>query len=517
MSFPLASRTYPLNYAVSLTSAHLKQLAKADVSTHISKHAERLHQASEAIMLPARWNVQLLGRMIQPLAGANKDYPLRGAAIRIASLVLWILSIPFAILSALLAYPLRLIDHGSRPAIGYIDASNEKGAKPKKLSEITLTKQNPLHIRTHNIGFVTSSMSHIGDLRPPVERAHEIVDSILNDPAKPSVICFQESSFNEDACSVLCKGIMLEYPYIIHHVAPQISGFSSGAMIASKYPIEHVEFHRFTDAIFPETMAPKGVIKARFQTTKGPLILYSAHTQPLIGEERAQFRCHNLNQIKKLMDADKAANKDVMQVLSGDFNTSRITAWGEDNMNPSNQAEAEVLKLFNQHFDDMFLRDHDAVTGARTKGSIPMYLPLDNKRMGVNLLEPKATWYDGPLYEPGYILSSAMKNNRLKHKRAMPHQINPRVQNNPWGKKAWRKLQPAENARFDFMVFPKDQTKLDGRAEIRRVAVPEGAQSSPTDHLPVDAVIWMKYLKPNLLPKSRMNKVELGKWKNLAL
>lgn len=487
MFLQTANKTYSSNYNIKLDDAQLQRLAKPCATTHLSRHAERLHKVSEAILLPGRCNLQLLSKSIEPLSGESKNKRLWGLVVRITSIVLWILSLPLALTSAILSFPLRLIDHSYRPAISYIDASKEKGAKPKNLNDIKLSEANPLHIRTHNIGFVLTSMSNVGDLRHPVTRAHEIVESINNDPHKPDMIFFQEG-FHEDGVQVLCEGLKKEYPYIIYHVAPQISGFNSGALVASKYPPSNVEFQCLNHNIFPETLSPKGMIKVTFNTPKGPLIFYSAHTQALIGEDRANARFYQLEQIKKIMDADRVAQPNATQVLCGDFNTSRVNAWGGDNTNPPNQAEARVMKRLNDYFDDPFLEDHDELTGARTKGS-PKYLAVDNRRMdNIPLPEPKASWFDGPFYDPGLILSKKMSKDRQKHRRSDPLQVNPRKAN-AWGTKKWWNEQAAENARFDYILFPKGQNNVKASVEIRRLAVPKGTQSAPSDHLPVDAEI----------------------------
>lgn len=489
MSFPIASKTYASTYNVKLDHKHLKQLAKPHATTHVSLHAELMHRVSESILLPGRLNLQFLSRIIQPLSGESKNSRLLGVAVRVTSIVLWLLSIPIALASAILSFPLRLIDHSYRPAISYIDASKENGAKPKQLSDIDLTAKNPLQIRTHNIGFVLTSMSNVGDLRHPVTRAQEIVEAVTNDPKKPEIIFFQEA-FHENATQLLCEGLKKEYPYIIYHAAPQISGFNSGAMIASKYPPENVEFYCLNHNIFPETLSPKGLIKFCLNTPKGLLFFYSAHTQALIGEDRANSRFFQLKQIKEIMDADKAAHPNALQVLCGDLNTSRVNAWGGDNTNPPNQAEARVMKRLNKYFTDPFLKDHDALTGERTKG-LPKYLPSDNQRMdNLQLAEPKASWFDGPFYEPGKILSTKMSIDRRKHHRSDPLQVNSRKAN-AWGTSQWRDQQDAENARFDYILFPKEQDNLDATIEIRRLAAAKGTQSASSDHLPVDAEIIM--------------------------
>lgn len=494
-AIPSASPLYAVKYKVEVEQKALKKLSSGKFHTHLSIHMERLHAISEAIFLPARWSGQLFGRIIEPLPGAGKEFPLWGIAIRIASLVLWIITLPVAAISALLAFPLRCIDHPYRPILSHIDNSAAIGAKAKIPEELQLTKEQPLHVRTHNLGFVPSSMSITGDLRPPIERAKELVTSICGDSIKPDIIFFQET-FNEDATRVLCEGIKQEYPYIIHSVAPQISGFSSGALIASKYPIKEMKFQRFDHIAPPESMAPRGIIRVRLESRQGPLLLYGVHMEALIGEKRAKARFHQLEEIKQFMQVDAEQNPEARQILMGDFNTSRITAWGEDNLNPKGQAEEKVLERLNHYFDDLYLRDHDPFTGVRTSGK-PRYLDVDNRWFNENLPEPSGSWYHGPFADPGFSLSGKMRYDRWKYNRPVAERVSKiAVGPSTWGTRAWHLQQVANTARFDYILTPRQRAaadkRLEGRVEIRRTTVPPQAQSASSDHLPVDGMIWVE-------------------------
>ena len=484
---------YPTGYHVAKVPIKNRQI---DFHTHVSPHAERLHQVSEFVMMPARLAAQSLARITQPLAGAHKNSKLLGLAKRVTAVAVLILIIPFAILSLILGVPLRIIDHQFRPAISYIDNSSSTNSKAKK--NLEMTQENPLHIRTHNLGFVATTMSIAGDLRDPVERAHELVVSINGDTQKPDIIFFQET-FHEDATKVLCEGIKDEYPYIIHSVAPGLTGFSSGALIASKYPLEQIEFQKLHHMQGPERATARGVIKVALSSSKGPVFLYGVHTQALIGEKRAEARHKQLEQIKKMMDDDLIKNPDAVQVLMGDFNTSRVTAWGEDNITgkgqkESGQAEMKVLNRLSQYFKDPFLKDHHKRTGLRIRGTGSHFLKADNERMGVNLNEPSGSWFHGPFAEPGLILSKKMRNDRKVHGRGAPEKakgIN--IDKSTWGTSKWHEHQTANTARFDYVLLPKNDEKLDAIVEIRRPFVPKGTQSAPSDHLPVDAMVWRKY------------------------
>lgn len=490
---PTAGHLYSHNHKIEVEPKQLAWLESKRYKTHTSIHAERLHQVSEALFLPARYNMQLFGRIFQPCPGANKGNRAWQIAMRVAAFVLWLITIPLALISALIAFPLRCIDHAFRPAISFLNNSASVIARKKTQADLVLTQDNPLHIRTHNLGLVSTSFSIVGDLRAPEVRARELVESIVMDLSKPDIIFFQEA-FHEDATAILCEGIKQEYPYIIHNVLPQISGFNSGALIASKYPIADVKFQRLSHMIGPERMSPRGIIRVSLKSNHGPIFLYGVHTQALLGEERAKARYEQLEEIRQYMENDADVTPNALQVIMGDFNTSRVTAWGEDNLKPKGQAEEKTYKRLQDYFDDIYLRDHNEVTGQRTEGEAA-YLPVDNERLSEPLLEPSGSWYLGPYAEPGFFLTAAKRLDRLFYDRPPPRPAKGiDVPKSTWGTRTWRKEQTACTARFDYILLPKSkgQAKLDGRAEIRRVFVPQEAQSAPSDHLPVDAKIWIK-------------------------
>lgn len=494
---PAASLFYSDDYSIHLSTNDLRLVEQSVYSTHTSKWAETARAISQFLLLPWRKSLQLIGHAIEPSPGANKQSfsllktrPLRfltacfGVAFFLVSVVLALALFPFH-LAALIAYK-------KRPVMSFLN----NAAKEDVPANFDLSHEKPLHVRTHNIGFVLESMGIVGDLRPVKRRAHELVDFILNDQAQPDVICFQEA-FHEDGTRILCEGIKTKYPYIITNVLPTASGFNSGAMIASKYPILDTSFHCLKHNIGVERLAPKGVLRVKIDTNKGPVNIYDVHTQALIGKERSEARDKQLQQIKQIMEVDFEKDN-VPQILMGDLNTSEIDAWGNSNTIDPNNPEVAVQNRLHNEFDDLFLKDHHR-DGARTDGSKSHFLAIDNKRMDLDdpLTEARATWYAG-LFPKNTLVGAGvhakMEQDRKKHN----YTVKPVVQTETkpsWGTGQWRNNQPANTARFDYILFPKYKGvthQLDGCAEIRRVYVPVGQESATTDHLPVDALIWHK-------------------------
>lgn len=484
---PAACLTYDSTHCFNIPSETATQMANTKYCTHTSIHAERLHAVSQALFLPGRLFLQYVAKLIEPAAGQYKTHTLWNLAERITSFTLALFISPFALILSPIALGLRAIEHTYRPAISVYTNEDTIG---RTQEELQLSMDNPLHVRSHNLGFVPTFMSTVGDLRHPILRAREVVHSVLSDPRQPDVIFFQET-FHEDASAILCRGISKAYPTIIHSIAPQIGGFSSGTMIASKYPIKEIKFERFGNMMGVENLAPRGITRVVLEKPDGDVFLYSVHTVALLGEERALARVEQIKQVQAFMEQDARENMGIHQLLVGDFNTSQVSAWGENN---EDQSEKKVLDQFNGNFNDLFTADHDPLTGQRKEGSQSEFLEIDNKRLGKeDLVEPSGSWYHGPFANKGATMNAKEAIDRKTHGYPDPQKVQGiDLEESTWGTKEWTHKQPAKTARFDYIVTPKFNDTLTGKVEIRRVITPKYAQSASTDHLPVDGLIWIK-------------------------
>lgn len=496
---PSASLSYPDDYKVILSNDQLNALATTSYTTHKNPTSEWLHKASQFCLLPWRKSLQFFAYSLQSRPGENKEDRsiFRSKPASIARGFLGILFLTVSAVFGAITLPIHLaalFSYKSRPILSYINNSSQNNESKSKMSQ-----ESPLHIRTHNIGLVIESMGIVTDLRPVKQRVNEIADNILKDKHQPDVICFQEV-FHEDGARELCNRIKTQYPYIITNVLPTASGFNSGAMIASKYPLRDVHFHCLANNIGIERLAPKGVLRVIIDTDKGPVAIYNAHTQALLGKERANARYLQIEQIKTIMATDKL-NTPMEQILVGDLNTSSINAWGENNIIDTNNPEAPVQKKLHEEFEDIFLKDHDQLTGNRCSGQ-PRFLSSDNKRMEVeHLPEPSGSWYVGPVAKPDtFLATQALKRNE-EDKKVHQYTAPPVPGKNSiktdslWGTGTWRQTQPADTARFDYVLFPLykgERSKLNGLAEIRRIHAPKEAQSAASDHLPIDALVYSR-------------------------
>lgn len=493
MSIPKACLTYNETHTFTVSENIINSISTQKFCTHLSEIAENLHAFSQLLFIPGCKCLQALAVIIEPQAGEKKDDVFWGIANRVASFAVLVLCAPAALILSPFAFLLRCIDHTYRPALSLLQTPLTSKYQP---SHLNLTKKEPLHIRTHNLGFVSTSMSTIGDLRHPMERVVEVVEGIIGDAHQPDIIFFQET-FHEDAAKALATGIKSAYPNIVHSVAPQVGGFNSGTMIASKYPIKEIKFQRFGYFLGFENLFPRGITRVTLETANGDeIFLYGVHTQAFLGKERAKSREKQLEQIQAFMQTDRNKNPQALQILVGDFNTSRVTDWGEDNFT-TEQPEKKVLEKFNEIFHDLFLNSHDEVTGLRKVNRPPRYLKYDNTRLGQNnLLEPSGSWYHGPFAKIETLLKVKEAYEQWKHGLVKPKMAEGiTIYPSTWGMKEWQKYQIANTARYDYICVPKEQKdSIMGEVEIRRAFVRRGSPSASTDHLPVDAKIWKEKL-----------------------
>lgn len=444
-------------------------------STHDLKHpfAKKMYNAAQILLTPWKVTLRLLGRVLEPLPGENKDCKWRGLAIRVASLIALILLSPIGLLSLMVATPFHAIAHKYRPFISYIDYS--EFAKRKEAES-----KNTLDMRSYNLGFTFDCTTTLTDLRHVLTRAREIVESITKEENGPDVICFQEA-FHIDGTQLLCDGIKEKYPHIIHSIAPHGMGLSSGLIIASKYPMREVTFRRFTNLLGPERLSTRGLLGVSLDLGNGRYAtVYNVHTQALLGKERAEIRLAQLRQVVKWMDEDHEADvkaghapKKIADFLMGDTNLSLINAWGEHNPN-----ETAGAKFLAENFYDPFLEEHDQ-DGIRTSGH-PRWLAPGS-------VEPTGTWYTGPFANKGLFLRIKAWYERVFNGFKVGE--TKRKLENPvlWGTPRWTTgPRTANTARFDFHGVRLRRLPVTGIAEIEHV--PTAAQSGASDHLPIRAL-----------------------------
>lgn len=470
---PKAHLVYPKPYVVTIDSFE----KKSTFSIHNNAFFEVLHEINERwVLLPCKTFLCAQASFVEPFPGEKKQALFwHILAKKTAALSVSLFTFTPALISLAYGMTIRALEHKYRPFLQYL----QRPASVKKT--VTLDKDMPLHIAAFNVSFTPTCVNIKMDLRPPVERAIELAHSILNDSFRPEVLMIEEG-WHEEALEVFCTLLSQVYPHIIYHVAPHIFGMSSGIAVFSEHEIEEVKFMRFENMIPFHSLPPRGVLRVRLATTKGPLYLYGGiHTQSMDGFAYAQARLKQLKQLENFLEEDKGT----LQVIMGDLNICLHDLYGQ-----KNPTEKVVLDEFHSHFDDLFLKDHDSETGLRTKGK-PLFLEHDNKRMHLDLPEPVASWYDGPFTQEPYRSKNikTLMNDCLQNG-FCPPEVCQEARESNWGTNLWFLQQNAQNPRYDYIAIPK-KSSLDGRVEIRRIVMESWKQSPSSDHLPVHALIWM--------------------------
>lgn len=447
----------------NLTEKDLESVCSSDFRLHNPKDkmASFSFEAARVISLPWRFNIRLMAYAIQPLPGENKDQVAWGVVKRIGCIALANLMLPVSVVSFLFSFPFHLYSHSQRPMIGCIHNPKATG--------IPTSEPDQIHVRTHNLGFVYEFLRIIGDLREVTTRAAEIGEWINEDKKLPEVICFQEA-FHIDGTKILCDELSKKYPYVIHSIAPHVLGLNNGGVIASMYPIKAFSFRPFENLLGPEKWSTRGLLHMTVEKNGKRVDLYSTHTQALLGKERCEERRAEIQQIVEWMEEDKQNGAD-LQILEGDFNCSRLTAWGE-----LNEEDDESFKILSDNFSEPFLKDHDE-WGNRTQGQ-PQFSED-------GLPEPTGTWYLGPLAERGKLISALDWLNNASPKKM----VSPPPKDHGWGTKEWSSKQHLCTARFDYIFRKRDGVYNNDHAEIRRIKAKPETQSASSDHAPVDGLI----------------------------
>ena len=484
-SIPRAFLFYPKTFSVKITKEELKSCATKTFETHLCQSARCAHLFTEKLLfLPFYAFIHCQAYAVQPCPGSGKETSQwKKNFIQCISRVGCVFTFFPGMHSLIWGLTLRLWTHTERPFVQYLHT-------PHKKESLFLHQTKPLHVATHNVSFTPSSVNIKMDLRPPLKRAQELAESLLEDPDPPAVLMIEEG-WHEEALKILCTKLQSIYPHILHSVAPGFWGMSSGIALFSKHEVEEIQYVRFKNMPIPHNIPPRGYLRVLFTSEKGPLYIYGGvHTHSMCDYQSTRARKAQLKQLAEGVAEDAKMEPGSLQIIMGDMNTTAIDMYGHDN---KTQPEGEVWRQLQDDFYDLFLADHDPISGLRTRG-VPYFLKSDNQRMGLSLEEPCASWYDGPfLREPEKTaILSQMREDLSEHQIAFPLMATGKgVSKTPsWGTSGWFEEQMALNARLDAILLPK-KSPLQGFAEIRRIVMKKGSQSPASDHLRVDALLWL--------------------------
>lgn len=144
------------------------------------------------------------------------------------------------------------------------------------------------------------------------------------------LVCLQEvfGLLSTRKTRIIAAAKALGYTYSVESPAPGFFAshlIDGGLLILSRYPILEWEFQSFGFAIFPDTLADKGVLYCKLEVAGSPLHLFTAHTQSAYETRDINlfrlYRSVTLRQIEIIASfiKEKKAQKGLI-VLVGDLN-----------------------------------------------------------------------------------------------------------------------------------------------------------------------------------------------------
>lgn len=168
-------------------------------------------------------------------------------------------------------------------------------------------------IMSYNTCLMAGYGDNFNNVLPNRQRAPVIAAEVNRE--NPAIACFQEV-FHSRSTYLLCDN--LNYPYILHSVAPNESFLNSGLVIASRYPITRFSYRYFENGVGEDKLANKGLLGAEIALPDGThAMIYNTHLQ---AGDHPEERTAQLAQIHAWMAEDRESGEFAFTYLVGDFN-----------------------------------------------------------------------------------------------------------------------------------------------------------------------------------------------------
>lgn len=402
-------------------------------------YAEYVYSAGRVLTKPMLHVFNLCTKLYNPRPGKCMEEATLCRKIwrlvQVAELVTLVIPI-CALLLASIGYCLRLFGCLFRPPATLL-VNNELEVKSAE-------KEQTLHLMTYNTALMPSYIRNVNDMRSSVQRAKEIADQLLecDETEMPDCICLQEC-FSIEATKILCEALNKKYPYVLHSIAPNEVGLSSGLVVASKYKIIDIQYRPFSMAAREDALANKGLLGMTVDLGNDKHVrIYNTHLQAGDRKVQSTARFQQMEQVKQWVEEDARKGNYAGVFLSGDFNAAWVTQKGIRSHDYQKMENVFGPCFVNPYYQDY--QDHFEQTTSRA----PLF--QDKKH-------PSGSWFDKP--------------------------------NGAWGTEKWDG-KTLEEAVYDhiFLHQPKGQKTLPARSQIRFLEK-EGSVSGSSDHLPVSCVV----------------------------
>ncbi len=186
-----------------------------------------------------------------------------------------------------------------------------------------------IKIRTFNVAMMPEFICVSNKVRPTRQRIQEVANLLLK--KDDDILCLQEL-FHSEAADDLTEQLQKRYPYIISNVDPRSFGLNSGLMIASKYPLVHVDFWRHTNRGGMDAYANKGALAVTIKPSSNQtLVVVNTHlnggapSSTHFPEWGKSYREDQIKQLKTNMKAyvNQSTERNGMVpavVFTGDYN-----------------------------------------------------------------------------------------------------------------------------------------------------------------------------------------------------
>ena len=230
-----------------------------------------------------------------------------------------------------------------------------------KAEEKTSIGKN-IKIFTMNVCAVAGGFSRLfGGVAPWKYRKDEIINQILSQ--KPDVVCLQEVN-DINAAYAFKKGLENEYAHFYFNVGSKPFTQNSGHFIASKYPIENMNFMPFSKKAGLQSMVNKGLCSFSLKCKDEVFAhIFAVHLSPSkddlnAKEQEIEDRKIELERILKQIELKEKNDPESFKVLVGDMNLR----WGSDEWKQSIISSNKFMDSYNQGREKVTSKDATCAT-----------------------------------------------------------------------------------------------------------------------------------------------------------
>jgi len=303
--------------------------------------------------------------------------------------------------------------------IGYIALGKMRPpasiARSRKIQPLVQRADSDINFKilSGNTELMLEFLEAIKGCRPSGERASEIGNKFLkmSEEELPDIVCLQEV-FDLDAIETVSGKLLQKYLYVVHSIAPREFGSNSGLLVATKYPIEEIEFFKFDHLEAEDAMANKGILRMKVKIDENrSAVVYNAHLQSSRGDppnpnatdpekdpghydnvtqRRQRLKTSQLNDILERVKKDDRGQPPETEIfVCGDLNVTNFT----DTWKDRSRKEAEFYgeRDRNHEFFDCF-EDAYEINHQDNGKPIEGIKADENERMGSTYDKSNPSW-----------------------------------------------------------------------------------------------------------------------------